>query len=66
MPQFSDSLMDHMRNVVATEHVVPGFISRQDEDNKDNIIALFNEKIAPIVGLKVLPDGTTERVPITK
>ena len=64
--EFSDALMDHMRNVVATEHVVPGFISRQDEDNRDNIIALFNEKIAPIVGLKVLPDGTTERVPITQ
>lgn len=64
--EFSPALMDHMRNVVATEHVVPGFIARQDEDNRDNIIALFNEKIAPIVGLKVLPDGTTERVPITQ
>ena len=64
--EFSPALMDHMRNVVATEHVVPGFISRQDADNRDNIIALFNEKIAPIVGLKVLPDGTTERVPITQ
>ena len=64
--EFSDALMDHMRNVVATDHVVPGFIARQDEDNRDNIIALFNEKIAPIVGLKVLPDGTTERVPITQ
>ena len=64
--EFSDALMDHMRNVVATEHVVPGFIARQDEDNRDNIIALFNEKIAPIVGLKVLSDGSTERVPITQ
>ena len=64
--EFSPALMDHMRNVVATEHVVPGFISRQDADNRDNIIALFNEKIAPIVGLKVLSDGTTERVPITE
>ena len=64
--EFSPELMDHMRNVVATQHVVPGFISRQDEDNRDNIIALFNERIAPIVGLKVLPDGSTERVPITQ
>ncbi len=64
--EFSPELMDFMRNVVATDHVVPGFISRQDEDNRDNIIALFNEKIAPIVGLKVLPDGSTERVPITQ
>ena len=64
--EFSQELMDHMQNVVATDHVVPGFIARQDEDNRDNIIALFNEKIAPIVGLKVLPDGTTERVPVTQ
>ena len=64
--EFSPALMDHMRNVVATQHVVPGFVSRQDEGNRDNIIALFNEKIAPIVGLKVLPDGSTERVPITQ
>ena len=64
--EFSPELMDHMRNVVATQHVVPGFVSRQDEDNRDNIIALFNEKISPIVGVKILPDGTTERVPITQ
>ena len=64
--EFSPELMDHMRNVVATDHVVPGFVSRQDEDNKDNIIALFNEKISPIVGVKILADGTTERVPVTQ
>ena len=64
--EFSPELMDHMRNVVATDHVVPGFVSRQDADNRDNIIALFNEKISPIVGVKILPDGTTERVPITQ
>ena len=64
--EFSPALMDHMRNVVATEHVVPGFIARQDEESRDDIIALFNEKIAPIVGLKVLPDGSTERVEITQ
>ena len=64
--EFSDELMDHMRNVVATQHVVPGFVSRQKEDSRDAIISLFNEKIAPIVGVKILPDGTTERVPVTQ
>ena len=59
--EFSPALMDYMRNVVATEHVVPGFIARQDEDNRDNIITLFNERIAPIVGLKTLPDGSVEK-----
>ena len=64
--EFSPALMDHMRNVVATDHVVPGFVSRQDEDNRDNIVALFNEKISPIVGVKINSDGTTEKVPITQ
>ena len=64
--EFSPALMDHMRNVVATDHVVPGFVSRQDEDSRDSIIALFNEKVSPIVGVKILSDGTTERVPITQ
>ena len=64
--EFSPELMSHMRNVVATEHVVPGFISRQDDDSRDDIIALFNERIAPIVGVKINPDGTTERVPVTQ
>ncbi len=64
--EFSPELLDHQANVVATEHVIPGFIARQDEDNRDNMIELFNEKISPIVGLKVLPDGTAERVPITQ
>ena len=63
---FSDELMDYMRNVVATNHVVPGFVSRQDDDSRDAIIALFNEKISPIVGVKILSDGTTESVPITQ
>ncbi len=33
--EFSPVLMDYMRNVVATGHVVPGFVSRQDADNRD-------------------------------
>ena len=63
---FLDELMDYMRNVVATDHVVPGFVSRQDADNRDIIIARFNERISPIVGVKILTDGTTERVPMTQ
>ncbi len=63
---FSDELMDYMRNVVATQHVVPGFVRRQNPDSKDAIIALFNEEIAPIVGVKINSDGTTESVPITR
>ena len=60
--EFSPELMDYMRNVVATDHVVPGFVSREDAGNRDNIIALFNERISPIVVVKILPDGTPEGV----
>ena len=64
--EFTPELLEHQSSVVATEYVIPGFISRQDEDNRANMIELFNEKIGPIVGLKVLPDGTAERVPATR
>ncbi len=60
--EFSPESMDYMYNVVATDNVVPGFVSRQDAGNRENIIPLFNEKISPTVVVKILPDGTTERL----
>ena len=60
--EFTPELLEHQRNVVATEFVIPGFVNRQDEDNRENMIELFNEKIAPIVGIRIRPDGTGERV----
>ena len=60
--EFSQDMLDHQSNIVATEYVIPGIIARQDEDNRANMIELFNEKIGPIVGLRVLPDGSAERI----
>ena len=60
--EFTPELLEHQRNVVATDFVIPGFVNRQDEDNRENMIELFNEKIAPIVGIRIRPDGTGERV----
>ena len=60
--QFTPELLDHQANVVATQFVIPGFVNRQDEDNRENMIELFNEEIAPIVGIRIRPDGTGERV----
>ena len=60
--EFSPALLEHQKNEVATEFVIPGFVSRQDEDNRDNMIELFNDKIGPIVGIRIQPDGTAERV----
>ena len=62
---FSDALMEHQRNVAAMQHVLPGFVNRVG-GGESPIIALFNEKIAPIVGVGINPDGTTRSVPITQ
>ena len=60
--EFTPELLDHQRNVVAPDFVIPGFVRRQDEDNRPAMIELFNEKIAPIVGIRIRPDGTGERI----
>ncbi len=60
--EFSPEMLEHQRNVVATQFVIPGFVNRQDEDNRPAMIELFNEKIAPIVGIRIRDDGTGERV----
>ena len=62
---FSDALMEHQRNVAAMQHVLPGFVNRVGGGDSP-IIELFNEKIAPIVGVGINPDGTTRAVPITQ
>ena len=56
--EFSPELLEHHIKVVATDLVIPGFVNRQDEDNRANMIALFNEKIGPIVRITVRPNGT--------
>ena len=55
-------LLEHQRNLVATDFVIPGFVARQDENNRANMIELFNEKISPIVGIEIQPDGTGQRI----
>ena len=60
--EFTPELLEHQRNVVAPDFVIPGFVRRQDADNRDAMIDLFNEKIAPIVDIRIRPDGTGERV----
>ena len=60
--EFTPELLEHQKNVVAPDFVIPGFVRRQDEANRPAMIDLFNEKIAPIVGLRIRPDGTGERI----
>jgi hypothetical protein len=45
--------------------VLPNWIKRVGGPDTE-IVRVFNEKIAPIVGLKINDDGTTSPVPVTK
>jgi TRAP-type C4-dicarboxylate transport system substrate-binding protein len=62
---FNEELMTHMKDVAVMEHVIPGFVNRVGGGDAD-IIKLFNEEVAHIVGLRINSDGSTESVPITE
>ena len=55
MVLFSDELQALSRQAVLN-NVVPGWIRRVGDLN-DPIFAIFNEKVSPIVGLRIEPDG---------
>jgi len=62
---FNEEVMTHMKDVAVMQHVIPGFVNRVGGGDSD-IIKLFNEKVAHIVGLRINSDGSTEAVPITE
>ena len=62
---FNEEVMTHMKDVAVMQHVIPGFVNRVGGGDAD-IIKLFNEKVAHIVGLRINSDGSTEAVPITE
>ena len=63
--QFTDEMKEVQKNIAVPINVLPNWIKRVGGPDTD-IVRLFNEKIAPIVGLKINDDGTTTQVPITK
>lgn len=64
---FSDQVQEHIQTVVLTEHVIPGWLRRLGyPDSGADAVALYNAKSAPYTGLMIAPDGSVERVPITK
>ena len=62
---FTPEMKELQANIAVPIHVLPNWIKRVGGPDTD-IVRLFNEKIAPIVGLKINDDGTTSPVPITK
>ena len=64
---FSDQVQEHIRTVVLPEHVIPGWLRRLGYPGSGaDAVALYNEVSAPYTGLMIAPDGSVERVPITK
>ena len=63
--EFTPEMKEIQANKAVPIHVLPNWIKRVGGPDTE-IVRLFNEKIAPIVGLKINDDGTTTQVPITK
>ena len=64
---FSNELQEHIQTVVLPEHVIPGWLRRLGYPGSGaDAVAIYNEVSAPYTGLMITPDGSVERVPITK
>jgi len=65
MVVFSEALQDHSYNVAVLDHVIPGWLRRLGGTDHP-YVALFNEKIQPIVGLRIESDGSVTKTGVTK
>ena len=64
---FSTEVQEHIQTVVLPEHVIPGWLRRLGYPGSGaEAVAIYNAKSAPYTGLMINPDGSVERVPITK
>ena len=55
--EFSEELAEHSFNVAALQHVVPAWINRVGGADHPTV-QIFNEKIGPLVGVKIEADGS--------
>ena len=58
---FSDEVNSHSLQA-AMEHVVPGWVDRVGNTSHPIIADTFNNKLGPIVGLRIEPDGTVVKL----
>ena len=65
MVVFSEELQDHSYNTAVLKHVIPGWLRRL-KSNDHPFVAIFNEKVQPIVGLRIEPDGSVTKTGATK
>ena len=49
------------------QHVLPGWLNRLGyPDSGSDVVAIYNDSVAPYTGLSIAPDGSINQVPITK
>ncbi len=64
---FNEETYRHINLVALPEHVLPGWVRRLGyPDSGQEIVEIYNEKVAPYSGLVINPDGSIGRAPITK
>ena len=64
---FSADTRQHIDATVAPEYVLPGWLRRLGYPERgQEIVDIYNSKSAPYTGLRINPDGSVERVAITK
>lgn len=65
--EFSSGLEQHSFNVALMQYVIPAWLRRLGHPAKgSDAVALFNGSARPYVGLRIDPDGTVVKGPITK
>ena len=55
---FSEEMTYRSLNTAVMEHVVPAWVNRVGDTSHPIIADSFNQKVGPIVGLRIEPDGT--------
>ena len=59
---FSDEMTFRSLNTAVMEHVVPAWVNRVGDTNHTIIADTFNNKVGPIVGLRIESDGTVVKI----
>jgi TRAP-type C4-dicarboxylate transport system substrate-binding protein len=62
--EFSPEVRDRV-NAVVLQRIVPNWVKRVGGPDKP-IIKVWNEKVGPLVGARIEPNGSVVKVPITK
>ena len=58
---FSSDLRAHEFDLALLQHVLPGWVERAGGSDSE-AVKLFNEKVSPIVGVKINDNGTASKV----